>query len=209
MEYNYSFTVDGIEVELSGEDLQELQEGVEESIEFIEDNSELLEGVNSAPVQRVGAAIQSEPPAGQSTPTEPYEFGDISERTQVSPDTLSQIVEIPDTHEESPYLKLYLFDEGAEVLGSSRMDRQARASLILLYIWEEVYGKDEVEGEVLDEALHDSEIDSERRDNMYRALSGDADRYFDRGQGIISLRPPGRQAAREEIQELATHLESV
>jgi hypothetical protein len=104
-------------------------------------------------------------------------------------------------------VNLHKLEEEEEVLGSSRKDRQARGSLILLYLWQKCLGFDEIESGKLNTALSYSEINPKRRDAMYSALEGDADGYFNRN-GPISLTPTGEHAAREEIQSLAEIFES-
>src|SRR5699024_3563378 len=113
--------------------------------------------------------------------------------------------------EEDQVAELWLeeFEDGEEVLGSSRREKQARGSLLLLLLWKECREVSEVSSENLNNALHTSRIDPSRRDSMYQALDGDADGYFERGSGTVSLTQSGERAAIDEVNRLVELLESL
>lgn len=210
MEITLTLEHGSLHAEFAGGDREELQNELLEFVSFLDENQEKL--------GKLAAAANTENREGstQSHATE-WEGGEsreisgtlssVAERTRVDETTLNELIEVPDDEEEPPFLNLYKFGEEAEVLGSSRAERQARASLILLYIWKECRGEDEVDSEDLNAALSYSDVSPERRDAMYRSLDGKADNYFNRN-GAVSLKPPGEHAAREEIQDLAEKYES-
>lgn len=204
-----------LDIEIQSDDQEEVQEAVMEFVRFLDNNEELFEGLNYTPRPTPntpvdgGSVVSQTPeprePGPQVTSREGH-FSDIAERIGVDEATLDELFELPDDKDEPPFLKLYQFEEGPEVLGSSRKDRQARGSLILLYLWKECRGVEEVESAELNNGLSYSDISPERRDAMYSALEGAADNYFDRG-GVISLTVRGEHAAHEEIKDLMEQYE--
>jgi hypothetical protein len=112
---------------------------------------------------------------------------------------------MPDDEDEVPSIIIAEFEEGEEIFGTSRSEQQARASLILLFIWQEIRDVEEVPSSKLGDALHMSGIDPENMYNMYNSLGGDADRYFNRTSGnpTVALSRQGERAAIDEIQSIA------
>jgi len=65
-------------------------------------------------------------------------FSSVSHRTDEDPETLARIFDVPSDAEEDDFPAIFSeeFEEGVEVFGSSKTERQARGSLVLLFrLW--------------------------------------------------------------------------
>jgi len=207
MEFTLKFDHGPLQAEVTGEEREEVKEEFLEFATFFEDHEQEIEAIID---QTIEGTVQT--PATGWQEAEPSEETDkrlflLAERTHVEISVLEELIDIPEDEDEVPHLRLYNLEEGEEALGSSRRERQARGSLILVYIWQECLDHHEVESEELNTALSYSDIDPQRRDAMYNALGGDAGNYFDRN-GVIGLTPPGEHHARIEIQSLAEIFDS-
>lgn len=202
---NYRATIDIglLELEVQGAEREVIESEIIELVHFIKENEDKLDLTTESLLslsESSGSSADSQPETDTSV------FSSITDRTRVSSDILAKLFEIPEDEAEPPYIRTFEFEEESEVLGSSRKDRQARGSLILLYLWKECLGVEEVDSENLNAALSYSDISPERRDAMYSALEGKADNFFNRN-GILSLTPPGEHAARDEIKALSERFE--
>lgn len=221
MEIAVSFRHGPLECEFRGEDREAVQEDLEGFIEFLDENSELLQGITPPQMEtddrseRSGLeALEQETEEvdgnGTDSGSECSEgIERVAERLHRDASEIDQAVEVPVNEESVPRIKTLMFEEGAEVLGKARYSQQARAGLILLYLWKEVAGIDGVSMEKFTSALTDSEIDPSRPDNMYNAFDGDADKYFDKpGRGgEISLTAKGEHKAKQEFRQLIDELD--
>jgi len=212
MEFTITARYGSLNIEIEGGDREEMQDELLDLAEFLEENNgdlEVFRGTQPTE-QSPSSSTQTEATEWDEQPqAENGEalFESISERTHIDVDVLGQLFEVPDDEEEVPFVKLFQFDDGAEVLGNHRNQRQAYGSLLVLYLWQECRGIDEVELETLNNALSYSDIDIERRDAMYQAFSSDAQNWFDSNGSTISLTTRGEHQAREVIGELAEEFE--
>lgn len=213
MEFTVTVEHGPLNIEIEGGDRGEIQDEILGLAEFVEENKDTLsefkmqtgteEEDSEQPVQTPATEWEDSAPSLDTS-----DFGSISKRTRVDEETLAQLFEIPDNEDEPPFLSLYQFEEGTEVLGGYRNQRQSQGAVLLLYLWQECRGVEEVELEDLDEGLSFSDIEIERRDAMYQAFSEDARKWFDSDNGEIRLTTPGEHHARQLITDLAEKLES-
>lgn len=216
MEITVDFRHGPLDVEFQAEDREELEENLEQFIDFLDDNEGVFKGL-SAPKTETNSnetGTQTDATAwdddtqpkveesrGEYTEAETH----LAERVRSDPSELTAVVEVPEDEDDRPHIKTWQFEDGEEILGGSRKDRQARASLILLYMWRETAGVDGVTLETLKRALSDSDIDPSRIDTMYTALDGDAEKYINKPGGRggeISLNPDGEHQGRQELRSL-------
>jgi hypothetical protein len=212
MEITVTLHHDVLDVEFEGEDSDEIQAEILDFTNFIDENSEELDVLNPPVVtsemreseSAQASVAEGEETAGSNSQTTSSSatsdcFKTIARRARVDEEPLERIFSIPDEDEQVPYLRLDEFENNEGVLGGSRREKQARGSLLLLLLWKECREVSEVSSEDLNNALHTSRIDPESRDNMYQALDGDANGYFERGGGTISLTQSGERAAIDEV----------
>ncbi|WP_226004024.1 hypothetical protein [Natrinema salinisoli] len=102
---------------------------------------------------------------------------------------------------------MYHFEDGVLTLGSARNQRQAQASSLLLYVWEECLDEKRIDYERLNQALVSSDVETERRDAMGQAFSNDASDWFESDGSNIYLVGKGKNHARDLIQELDEKLD--
>jgi len=213
MEFTVTVEHGPLNLEIEGGDREEIQNEILGLAEFVEENKDTLsefklqsgaeEEDNKQPVQTPATEWED-----STTSPDGSGFSSISERTRVDEETLGQLFEIPENEEEPPFLSLYQFEEGTEVLGGYRNQRQSHGSVLLLYLWQECRDVQEVELDELDEGLSYSDIEIERRDAMYQAFGEDARKWFDSSNGGIRLTTPGEHHARQLITDLAEKFES-
>jgi hypothetical protein len=215
MEITATLHHDALDVEFEGQDSDEIQAELLDFINFIDENSEELDVLNPPAVTNEmresesaqASVAESEETAG-STPQTTVDsarsdcFETIARRAQVDEEPLDRIFSIPEEENQVPYLRLDEFENGEEVLGGSRQEKQARGSLLLLLLWKECREASEVNSENLNNALHTSRIEPENRSNMYQAFNGDADGYFERDSGTVGLTQSGGRAAIDEVKNL-------
>lgn len=201
-----------VDIEVSSQNREEVEENLLEFIEFFDEHSEEFEKVDVRPEDRgqdneTGTAQTTLGETRQKSESEENKervFQIITDRIRTDPHILEKFIKVPEDEGRVPYLNLDDFEDEEDVLGSSLREKQARASLVLLYIWKEIREVDEVDSADLNEALHTSRIDPKNRANMYKALGGDADGYFTRSPaGNLGLTQSGERAAVEEIERLA------
>jgi hypothetical protein len=211
-----------LNAEFTGEEREELEDNLLSFIEFLEENEDIFGGS--------GFSIEQEDEEGnpgldpdywedrQDTPDESTDdggtgsgvtFGSIPNRTDIDEETLNRYFGIDPEEEEPPYLS---FDVGVlGESGSSRSEKQMRGSLILLTLWRECHGVEEVQSPQLKDALRISGIDDDTLYNMYGFNDDEGDRYFSRdGSGVntdISLTMPGEREGYDQIQRTIERLE--
>lgn len=218
MEITLTLNYGALDAEFRGEDREELEENLLEFMEFLNANEEIFNGIEltydeeeESGETEVQAAVTQDWTSKQSKQevVTTGKFTDLAERARVDQEPLEKFLNMPTDDEKVPYLRLDDFEEGVDVLGSARYEKQGRASLILCYLWQEFRDVEEVNSADLNEALHISGINPKNRKNMYRALDGDADGYFTRDpSGDVGLTQGGELAAVDEITRLAEKLQS-
>jgi hypothetical protein len=205
-----------LDVEIQAEESEEYQQEVLDLLDFIETNQTRFEDLSSAPIEADIPEITQAPADTDMWEEEEARadeggsnLSDISRRTGVDQSVLERLFDIPEDIEETPAIIIEEFEDGIDVFGTSRRERQARASLVLLYVWQQVRQVDEVPSSELGDALHMSGIDPDNMYAMYDALGGDADAYFNRTSGgtpTVTLSRRGERAAIDELQELVGRL---
>ncbi|MBX0287963.1 hypothetical protein EGH22_16645 [Halomicroarcula sp. F28] len=211
---NFTVTVhySGLDVELSGESREEIQQELLAFAEFAEEHADELEvfqQISRPSHTATDGADQTQATAWSDEENEQNTescFSEIADEARVDEGFVELLFELPDDDEEAPFLCLYEFEGGDSVLGNYRNQKQAYGSVLLLYLWQECRGVEEVEKDRLDEALSFSEIDIDRRDVMYNAFSGDAQNWFNKSGGTIGLKTRGEHKARELLRDLAEDL---
>ncbi|MDR5656718.1 hypothetical protein RH831_05940 [Halodesulfurarchaeum sp. HSR-GB] len=225
MEINISLRHGPLDIEVQAESDESYRQEILDIASFIEENETVLEALEGYPnpstvhtdeqdsstEQIILEGTKNDTDTKQTSSDESKtsgRFASISRRTGVDEGTLESFFDMPDDDDEVPAIIIEEFNEGVEALGDSRMERQARASLMLLYIWEDIRDVEKVYSTDLGDSLHMSGIDPEKMANMYQAFDGDADAYFERhGSGGpysgVSLTRRGERAAIDEIQEIA------
>lgn len=204
MRFRITLNLGGLNAELVGENRQEIQDELVEFINFIEQNGDVLESYLAPETGGTGGTRSAkdarkdieEPPLHTAD-----DFGDIPDRTGFDTTTLSRYFDLDPDGDEPPYLN---FD--AEVLGesgSSRSEKQMRASLILFTLWRECSGVEKVMSPDLKDALRISGIDDTKVANMYQFNNSEGNRYFRRegsGQNTeMELTLPGRREGYDQI----------
>jgi hypothetical protein len=214
-----------LDVEITADSDEDYKQELLDLAEFLEENEEHFDSLNTpAPSEETTtgdntskqAPLDSHWGEEQKAKQETVSVGlfeSVSRRTGVDESTLARIFDVPEESEandgELPAIFVDEFEEGSSVFGSSRRERQARASLVLLYLWDECLGVTEVESGSLSDALHMSGIDPENKYHMYNAMDGDADRYFSRekgGNSTVKLTRQGNRAAIDEIKSLVENV---
>jgi len=211
-----------LDAEFTGEEREEIEENLLAFIEFLEENEDIFGGS--------GFSIEEGNENGnpgldpdywedrQDTPDETHDdggtdsgttFGSIPSRTDIDEETLNRYFGIDPDEAEPPYLSF-----AVEVLGesgNSRSEKQMRGSLILLTLWRECHGVEEVRSPQLKDALRISGIDDDALYAMYGFNDDEGDRYFRRdGSGAntdIALTLPGEREGYDQIQRTIERLE--
>jgi len=202
-----------LDVEFQAEEREELESELVEFVDFSKENQNTISGL-SIPVnagEKGGQTGMTEWTAEEqiSKKRETVEedgYSDteeqLAERIHIDVSDLVDFIEVPENENDRPHIKTWKLEEDAETLGNSRKDRQAKASLMILYTWKESDDVDGVTFETLKRALSDSNIDPARIDTMYTALDGDAEKYIDKPgdrSGKINLNSDGEHRARQEL----------
>lgn len=134
---------------------------------------------------------------GYSTHGGPLE--PLAKELRVAESELDEVLYVDTEGDDNPLLLI----EDTDLLSSKKTDRQRNASLILLLVWEKLYGQERTLSSDLKEALNLSGVSESNMGNMYQ---GAGDRYFSRtGRGAsasVALTPPGRRAAQKKLKEL-------
>jgi hypothetical protein len=208
-----------LSIEVEGDDRQEIQDEILNLAEFVGEHEDTLSrfaalyansGTDDAKVSAQSSATGPED-STSSTRANSSEFASLSQKTGVDEGILRQIFQLPDDDDDDegvPSLDMYHFEDGTLTLGEHRNQRQAQASSLLLYAWEECIGDKEIKYDKLDESLTSSDIETERRDAMGQAFSDNAREWFESDGSNIYLVGKGKNHARELIKELAEQLQS-
>lgn len=218
MEATITLQYGPIEAEFTGDDREELQKELLGLVNFIEENQESLSGLpapsgssESEPKEEQTSATDWTDSDSAETTTESSgasEFQSFSAKTGVDTEFLAKLFDTPDDEDGVPCLNMYHFDEGTLEFGSYRNQRQAQATALLLYAWEECLGEKKIPYDRLKEALVDSDIETERLDNMWQAFSGDAEEWFESDGSKIHLLGQGKNHTRDLLEELEEKLDT-
>jgi len=209
-----------LDAEFQGENREELQDELIEFIAFIQEEEDTFSSLPTPQSNSDSDGKETQTPAtawedsdtddspdAEDTDLDASEFTSIATKTGVKAGKLSKLFELPDDEEGVPSLNMYHFDDGTLRLGSARNQRQAQASALLMFAWEDCLGEKKIAYDKLDEALVASDIETERRDAMGQAFSKDAQEWFESDGSSIYLVGKGKNHARELIQELAEELD--
>ena len=222
MEITITLDHGSLNAEFVGEEREELEENLIAFIEFLKENEDTFDGANFSIEQEdtdgeVGLSSdyweEQQESSEKSTDSEELDsavsYGSIPNRTGKNKEILKTYFDIDPEGEEPPYLK---FD--VEVLGesgNSRSEKQMRSSLILMTLWRECNGIEEVQSPDLKDAVRISGIDDSGLFNMYKFNDSEGDRYFRReGSGAntkISLTLPGEREGFDQIKQTIEKLE--
>jgi|GEM_PF-4494676 len=213
-----------LDVEIMGEEREEIQEEILGFAEFIEQHEDSLshfdvpegspksEGSKNETTQTNVTGYNGTETQGDTNNTQVQHdprFSQVVQETGINEKLLADLINLPDDEEEgTPSINTYHFDDGIEVLGSYRNQRQSQASAILLYIWDVCLGKKKVEFDRLDEGLTASDVETERRKDMYSAFSGDAGDWFESGGGCIWIIGSGKKHVRNLLEELTEQMQN-
>lgn len=215
------------EIEADSDD-DDYQDEIAKILDFVEENKDKLNDVGAglAPTPRPSGGTDVERAPSEETETETSSesseapdtesngrFVEISRRVGVDEATLERMFDVPEDKDEIPAIIIEEFNGGVDSLGDNRMERQARGSLMLLYMWQKVHDLEKVYSSDLADALHMSGVDPEKTANMYQAFDGDADAYFERhGSGGpysgVSLTRRGERVAINEIEKFSNNMKS-
>lgn len=215
MELTVGVEVGPIEVELTGEDREEVQEELLKFTKFLNENSEVFDSLGHRENNRREAMEgQSEPErdvlTGGDSMNSEVGFGDIPGRTGFNEEVLNQYFAIDPDDEEPPHLSFN--PEALNESGSSRGEKQMRGSLILMTLWRECIGVEEVDSPDLKDALRASGIDDTHAFGMYDWNDDEGDQYFNReGSGsntVIELSLPGRREGYDQVRRTLERIES-
>lgn len=206
-----------LNVEIEGEDREEIQENLLGFADFLEQHGDTFtefeipeseSGDTEGTQTEVTGFENSETSKSQVESEESFDskYTQLAQETGVDEKILSKLINLPDDEEGVPSINTYHFDEGTEVLGSARNQRQAQGSAILLYVWDVCLGEKKITYDRLDEGLIASDVETERRKNMHSAFSGDAGDWFESGGGCIWIIGPGKTHIRELIGEMSNKI---
>lgn len=196
-----------VQVELRAENADELEEELEQIIGYLESNNDRINSIfavdESPSMDSSQHDVNGSEDGGHSDDVHiDAKLSDIADKLRVRGANLNKLILTDDD-----FPQLYL-DE-LDLLAERKTERQRRASLILLYLWDEYYGVDRVKTSELKTALSRSGISESNLANMYQ---GQGDRFFDRtGRGAsatIGLTAPGRRRAQKALSELVESWES-
>ena len=220
MEITLTLNYGPLDAEIQGENQEEIQDELIEFIAFLQEEEDTFsdlptpqrnnesegEGIQT-PASSWGDSDTDNSPETKDTDSDTSEFSSIATKTGVKAGKLSKLFELPDDEDGVPSLNMYHFEDGTLRLGSARNQRQAQASALLMFAWEDCIGEKKIPYDKLNEALVASDIETERRDAMGQAFSKDAQEWFESDGSSIYLVGKGKNHTRELIQELAEELD--
>ena len=217
MEFTASVTHGPLSVEIVAEEGEDYQQEILNLLEFIEENEEHFNALNVAPpdieetpTEGEQSDLSSEVWSNSESEKQPDKAADqtdevseppvvevlepVARKTGISGDQLSEFLYADPKGEEPPEL---LIDD-LEVFGNTKVEKQRSGALILLYLWKQCYGVEEVNSSKLKDALTGSGIEPSSLFNAYN-------KHFKKSGGnnrIISLSRSGELEAVEEIKGL-------
>lgn len=221
MEITLTLDYGPIYVEFSGQDGEQVRNELKSFLDLFDEDVGSLSEVEPPDREKVAkdgdqtpatewtnpdptAEVDAEPTV--STNTGASEFSSIATKAGVDADRVSKLFELPEDDGGVPGLNMYHFEEGALRLGNARNQRQAQAASLLLYVWEECLDEKQISFDRLDQALVNSDIETEKRKHMKQAFSGDASGWFESNGSQIYLVGKGKNHARDLIQKLSEEM---
>ncbi|RZH67992.1 hypothetical protein [Natrinema altunense] len=215
MEITVTFNYGPLNAEFTGEDREKVQRELLEFANFIEEEKDTLSQLSTSSVDD-GSGNEEEQTSAtdwiesdSQTESGTSKFASLARKTGIDEEILNQIFKLPDNDEGVPSLNMYHFGDGTLALGKARNQRQSQASALLLYVWEECLDQKKIDYEKLDDALIESDVETERRDAMTQAFSQDAGDWFESDTSRIWLIGQGKNHARELLHELTEEIEGV
>jgi len=227
MEFTVTINHGPLDVEVVGEERKKIQEEILGLAEFIEQHEDSLNHFQvpeaghesgtskdrTAQTEMTGYnANETQDTNNNAQEQHDSRFSQVVQETGIDEKLLADLINLPDDKGEEeegiPSINTYHFGEGIEILGSYRNQRQAQASAILLYIWDVCLDEKKVKFDQLDEGLTASDVETERRKNMYSAFSGDAGDWFESGDGFIWVLGSGKKHVRNLLEELAEQMQN-
>jgi hypothetical protein len=215
MEINIHLHHGPLDVEIQADKEDDYQQEVLDVLEFIQENQEQFSQLTTQQAENEQSTEYDQAPADSEIWEEAANTDDsdrqdtnqiwapVSRATGVDESILERMFDMPENEEQVPAIVIEEFEDGIDSLGGSRRERQAQASLMLLYIWHEIRGVDKVPSSDLADALNMSGVDSANMYAMYDALGGDADAYFNRTSGgnpTVKLSRRGKRVASNQIE---------
>lgn len=202
-----------ITVEVFANEDEDYESEITGVLDLLDENVARLESYARSPEKANFGRIDSELD-GVEANTEEEEIKRVDESNVADDDSplqpLSELVDVPISKLEglidvNPEAEEYpiLYVEDLDLLGNSRVERQRRASLIILLSHRECYGEERMLSSDLKDSLVDSGVDEQ---SMFKMYQGKGERYFDtKGRGpsaTLALKRPGRREAKKEIRNL-------
>lgn len=204
MEITATLDYGSLEVELSSDKREEVEQNLLEVVGFLEENDEIFDGLNRA-VQgdysqaELGKAKWTE----NDTHQEPSEDGSpldkLERKLGVTTEFIDEIVYVDPDGEEQPQLMV-----DGDRLGGSVPERQRHAAFIILTVLKECYNEKEMQTSQFKDILAFAEISDS---NLHRAWD---DSLFEQsgmgGSAKVTLKGPGKREAKKFFKELAQSL---
>ncbi|APX95726.1 hypothetical protein [Natronorubrum daqingense] len=189
-----------LEIELSSDEREEVQQNLLEVIDFLEENNEAFKGldltVQNGSSQTELSATEWSNNDGQQEQSKDdgSSLKSLARKFDVTIEAINEIVFVDPFGEERPQLMA-----NSEQLGSSVPERQRHAAFIILTVLEECYDEEEIETAEFKELLTFAGISD---GNLYRAWD---DSLFQTGKGRsakVSLKGPGKREAKKYLKAL-------
>jgi hypothetical protein len=189
-----------LEIEVSSDEREEVQQNLLEIVEFLEESGDALEEVE---IQPRAQASQTELDSSEWTDNDPQQstandspLSGISKELGVSAESLEEIVYVDSDGEERPQVMI----DGDE-LGDSVPETQLNAALIILTVSEECYGEEVLDTSEFKDILALSGISES---NLYRAWDESLINQSGKGNAsTITLKGPGRREAKKLLCDIA------
>jgi hypothetical protein len=193
-----------IDAEFIGDDREELESEFESFLDFVNENSDRLNGLEVPESREMGTngAGQSANENGEASSTDGSQqspLASLARKADTTTKVLNDIVYVDPDKEEDPQV---LIDKGK--LGSNKTERQRTAAYILLRIWEDCYDEERMDTSKLMNILAMSGISD---NDLYNAWKGPGKGDFDsRGKGssaTVGLTGPGKRKALKVLKDLS------
>lgn len=211
MELTVTLNHGPLNAEFSGEDREEIQQNLIKFMQFLDENGEIFEGVGYRESEEKDGSpgvdsdyweeksMQEQDSNPDTADREDSVLYPISKKVGVSVTDLEEIVYVDEDGEELPQL---LIDD-LKRLGETVPERQRSAALILLLVWKECYGEEQMRTSDLKDIFAMKDISTSKTD---RAWSNKGESWFDSsGHGVsasVKLRGPGERKAYSLLKDL-------